>query len=170
MVSFCSSVRPLPKVPNSVPVIHEPSRHTHGAHNDEWLPRSASPATSTISSIMPRKLTDVEEIRRRNLSKLRRHLGHSVPLDFVIPSSDRDEESDSSSSDEEWCDMPTVPITPQCLSELTEAISPILENTADEMHEETIRRYSQRWLREKKGRRWVEDDYSVIIQTLRALR
>ena len=119
---------------------------------------------------MPRQPTDVEEIRRGNLSKLRRHLGYSVPLDFIIYSLDRDEGSDSSSSDEEWCDMPTVPMTPQCLSELTEAISPILENTAEEMDEKMIRRYSRRWLREKKGRRWVEDDYSVIIQSLRALR
>jgi len=120
---------------------------------------------------MPRQPTDVDEIRRGNLSKLRRHLGYSVPLDFIIPSLGRDEGSDSSSSDEEWYDiMPTVPMTPQCLSELTEAISPILENTTDEMHEKTIRRYSRRWLREKKGRRWVEDDYSVIIQSLRALR
>jgi len=116
---------------------------------------------------MPRQSTDVEEIHRRNLSKLRRHLGHSVPPDFITPRLDRDEVDDSSSSDEEWCDMPTVPMTPQCLSELTEAISPILEKTADE---KAIRRYSRRWLREKKGRRWVEDDYSVIIQSLRALR
>lgn len=116
---------------------------------------------------MPRHSTDVEEIHHRNLSKLRRHLGHSVPPDFITPRLDRDEVDDSSSSDEEWCDMPKVPMTPQCLSELTEAISPILEKTADE---KTIRRYSRRWLREKKGRRWVEDDYSVIIQSLRALR
>jgi hypothetical protein len=153
-------------VPKSVPVLHETSRH----HNDERLPRPASPTTSTISSIMPRQPTDVEEIRRGNLSKLRRHLGHSVPLDLIIPSLDRDEGSDSSSSDEEWCDRSTVSMTMQCLSELTEAISPILENTADEMHAKTIRRYSRRWLREKNGRRWVEDDYSVIIRSLRALR
>ena len=119
---------------------------------------------------MPRQSTDVEEIRRGNLSKLRRHLGYSVPLDFIPPGLDRDEVSDSPSSDEEWCDMPTVPMTPQCLSELTEAISPILEKTGDEMHEKVIRRYSRRWLRERKGRRWVEDDYSVVIQSLRALR
>lgn len=168
MVIFCSSVRPLPKVPNFVPAApHETSRHKHGAHNDERLPRQASAATSTISSIMSRRSTDVEELRRKNMSKLRRHLGHSVPSNFVTPRLDRDEVDDSSSCDEEWCDMPTVPMTPQCLSELTEAISPILEGTADE---KMIRRYSRRWLREKKGRRWVEDDYSIIIQSLRALR
>jgi hypothetical protein len=58
-------------------------------------------------------------------------------------------------------------MTASCLSELTAAISPMLEETEDE---KTIREYSRRWLREKEGRRWVEEDYSVVIQSLRALR
>jgi hypothetical protein len=58
-------------------------------------------------------------------------------------------------------------MTPDCLLELMAAISPMLEKWDDE---KMIRRYSRRWLREKKGKRWVEDDYGVIIQSLRTIR
>jgi hypothetical protein len=100
------------------------------------------------------------------LSKLRRHLGYSVPPDLIPPKLDRDEACPS--SDEEECyDLPTALMSPDCLLELMAAISPMLEKWDDE---KMIRRYSRRWLREKKGRRWVEDDYGVIIQSLRTIR
>jgi len=153
-------------MPNTVPVPPGNPKHKHHAYVDERSSPPTSPATSTISEIVPRRITDVEEIRRGNLSKLRRHLGYSIPPDLIPPRLDRNEAC--SSSDEEECgDLPTAPMTPSCVSELTAAISPMLEKTEDE---KTIRKYSRRWLREKKGRRWVEDDYNVIIQSLRTLR
>jgi hypothetical protein len=164
-----SSVRPLPKMPNSIPVLLENPKHKHPERIDEQSSTPKDPETSLISPILPRRTTEVEEIRRGNLSKLRRYLGYSVPPDLVPPKLDR--ESDNWSSGEEEChDFPIVPMTPQCLSELTEAISPILERTTDQKREKMIRTYSRRWLREKKGRRWIEDDYNIIIQSLRALR
>lgn len=87
------------------------------------------------------------------MSKLRRHLGTSVPSDLVPPRFDGDEESDGSSGDHG--DLPTVAITGEGLLDTT---------GADEEGD-----YSCRWLREKKGRRWVEENYDAVIQSLREL-
>jgi len=84
------------------------------------------------------------------LSKLRRHLGTSVPSDLVPPKFDGDEASDGSSGDQG--DFPTVPITAERV---------LTEKRSDE--------YNGGWLREKKGRRWVEEDYEAVIQSLREL-
>jgi len=160
--------RPLPKKPKSLPLLELPRDSLQTDENSTPL---TSPATSMVSSTFPRRPTDVEEIRRGNLSKLRRHLGNSIPPDLVPPRWDLDEDSASSSSDEEeYSDLPISQITPECVSELTKAISPILGKTGGRRHENIIRRYSRRWLREKKGRRWVEEDYAVILQGLRELR
>jgi hypothetical protein len=104
--------------------------------------------------LISQRPTDVEEIRRGNLTKLRRHLGKSIPPDLIAPRLDRDELSDSSSSDEE---QDVGPITPEYPA------NPILEEKATE-------RQSRRWLWEKKGRRWEEDDYGLILRRLRELR
>jgi hypothetical protein len=157
VVSFHSSVRPLPKMP----VLHEIPKHKHSARLDE---RSQPPM-----NVLPRRPADMEEIRRGNLSKLRRHLGYSIPPNLVPPRLDRDGASGAlDSNEEDRRDLRTVPMTTVCRSKLTEVIPPILK-TANEMDEKTMKRYSRRWLREKKGRRWVEDDYNIIIQRLRAL-
>ena len=84
------------------------------------------------------------------MSKLRRHLGTSVPSDLVPPKFDGDEASDGSSGDQG--DLPTDPITAERVS---------TEQSGDD--------YSSGWLREKKGRRWVEEDYETVIQSLREL-
>jgi len=150
-------------------LVLEPPRGS--LRTDEKSTPPTSPATSIVSFTVPRRLANVEEIRRGNLSKLRRHLGNSIPPDLVPPRWGLDEESDGSSSDEEkYSDLPISRITSECVSELTRAISPILEKTGGERYENLIKRYSRRWLREKKGRRWVEEDYAVILQGLRELR
>ncbi|KAI0247051.1 hypothetical protein BJV78DRAFT_1285827 [Lactifluus subvellereus] len=123
-------------------------------------PPPASPADSMVSFVLPPCPTSVEEIRRGNLSKLRRHLGRSVPPDLIPPKLelelelDRDEGSDSSSSsssDEEQDDdgPASTPIRPAGLSQMDE-------------------RPIKRW--EKKGRRWVAEDYRHVLQCLRELR
>lgn len=156
-------------MPDSIPVLLENPEHKHPELFDEQWSTPKDPETSMISPILPRRTIEVEEIRHGNLSKLRRYLGYSVPPDLIPPRIDQ--ESDNWSSGEEECHgFPTVPMTSQCLSELTEAISPILKRATDEKREKLIRRYSRRWLREKKGRRWIEDDYNIIIQSLRELR
>lgn len=88
------------------------------------------------------------------MSKLRRHLGTEVPSDLVPPKFDGDEAPDGSSGDQG--DLPTVPITAERVSTDTD-----LEKRSDE--------YSCGWLREKKGKRWVEENYDAVIQSLREL-
>jgi hypothetical protein len=84
-----------------------------------------SPPDAVVSFVLPQRPTDIEELHRGNLSKLQYHLGKSIPPDVVPPRRDSDEASGC--DEEERCDLPTDSITPECLAELTEAISPILE-------------------------------------------
>jgi hypothetical protein len=112
-----------------------------------------------VSTVLSQRPTNLEEIRRGNLTKLRRHLGKSIPPDLIAPRLDRDELSDSSSSDEE---QDVGPITPESPSNMSEGNNSILE--------EATNRQSRRWIWEKKGRRWEEDDYRLILQRLRELR
>ena len=105
----------------------------------------------------PQHPTNIEEIRRGNLPKLRLHLGSSVPSDLVVP---RVEASDGSRIDEEVSgDHSKAPIPTEHLS------------TKDKRgkDEKLTKSYSCRWLREKKGKRWVEDNYDTIVQGLREL-
>jgi len=105
----------------------------------------------------------MKEIRRENLSKFRHHLGDSVPSDLVAPRVDVDETSSGSRVGAEvYGDHPKVPITAERL--LREE-----KRRKDEKDEKVVGSYRCRWLREEKGRRWVEDDYERIIQTLREL-
>jgi hypothetical protein len=159
-----SSIRPLPK-PNLTPGVGQTPEHR--AHITERSPpRPSSPADSMVSSVLPQRPTDVEEIRRGNLTKLRRHLGRSIPPDLIPPKIDGEVVSDSSSSDgdgEQDAEPVSAPITPKCISKVTEKKPPILG-------EKAIGRHSHRWLWEKKGRRWEEDDYSLVLRRLRELR
>jgi hypothetical protein len=36
-------------------------------------------------------------------------------------------------------------------------------------HAKILTRFSKKWVREKKGKRWVEDDYSNVLSFLRRL-
>lgn len=107
----------------------------------------------------PQHPTNIE-IRRGNLTKPRHHLGSSVPSDLVVP---RDEASDCSRIDwEVRGDHSKAPIP-------TERLSTKEKRGKDEKGENLAKSYSCRWLREKKGKRWVEDNYDTIIQSLREL-
>jgi hypothetical protein len=159
-----SPTRPLPK-PKLTPDVLQPPPE-HGAHIAERSPPPVGLANrdSMVSFVFPQRPTNVEEIRRGNLSKLRRHLGKSIPPDLIPPRLDRDEASDSSSSGgEQDAGPPSAPIIPKCPPEVTKGTTPILE-------ESTMIRYSHRWLMEKKGIRREEDDYSLILRRLRELR
>lgn len=115
-----------------------------------------TPATPFV----PQHPTNIEEIRRGNMTKVRRHLGSSVPSEVVA---DGNEASDGSRIDAEvYGDHSKAPIT-------TERISTEEKKRKDEKDENLVKSYSSRWLREKKGRRWVEDNYDDVIQSLREL-
>jgi hypothetical protein len=109
-----------------------------------------TPATPFV----PQQPTNIEEIRRGNLTKLRRHLGSSVP-----PRVDEDEASDGSGIGKVYGDLSKAPTT-------TERVSTKEKRRKDERDENLVK---SRWLREKKGRRWVEDNYDNIIQSMREL-
>jgi hypothetical protein len=108
---------------------------------------------------VPQRPTNIEEIRRGNLTKLQRHLGSSVPSDLVAPRVDGDEASEGSRIDAE---VPKAGIT-------TRRLSTKEKRRKDEKDENLVKSYSCRWLREEKGRRWVEDNYDNVLQSLREL-
>jgi hypothetical protein len=109
---------------------------------------------------VPQRPTNID---RGNLTKLQRHLGSSVPSDLVAPKVDGDEASDGSRIDAEvYGDLSKAPVT-------TERVLTKEKRRKDEKGENLVKSYSCRWLREKKGRRWVEDNYDNVIQSLREL-
>jgi hypothetical protein len=162
-----SSPRPLPKMPRSGPSL----LGTTGRGTD-MIDRSfppASPADHAGSLSAPQQqLANSKEIHRGKLSKLQCHPGICAPPDLFPPKLDAGQLSDS--DEKHPCHPPLAPITPECLSGLTDGVSPILEKTTDEGPKNLAKKYSRRWLREKRGRRWVEEDYNTIAQCLRELR
>lgn len=162
-----SSPRPLPKMPGSSPSPHEAGRGTY--MNERTLP-SVSPDDLAGSLPAPQPASS-KEIRHEDLSKLQCHPETSAPSDLDPPKLDARELSNSSSSDEKhYHDPRLTQIRPECLSRVTDAALPILEKTKEEGSETLVRRYSRRWLREEKGKRWVEEDYHLVAQVLRELR
>lgn len=138
--------------------------------NERPLP-PADPADLARSLSAPQQPSSSKEVRCGDLSKLQCHPGKSASTDLVPPKFDAGEPFDGSSGDEKHHrDPPLAPITPECLSEPTVAVSPILEKTTDEGPKKLVKQYSRMWLREEKGRRWVEEDYHTIAQCLRELR
>jgi hypothetical protein len=118
-----------------------------------------TPATPFV----PQHPTNIKEIRRGSSTRLRRHLESSVPLDLVAPRVDGDEASNGSKINAEvYGDLSKAPIT-------TERLSTKENRRKDEKDENLMRSYSSGWLREKKGRRWVEENYDNVIQSLREL-
>jgi len=160
------SPRPLPKMPRSSPSVHG----TTG--RDTYMNERTSPSVNPdnlAESLPAPQPANNKEIRRGDLSKAQCHQEQSAPSDPVPP--DAGELSDNSTSDEKHHrDAPLAPIRAECLSGLTDAASPILEKTAEEVSETVVKQYSRRWLREEKGRRWVEEDYHLVAQFLRELR
>lgn len=150
LLSSCSHPpRPLPKMPRSAPSsLGATGRVTY--MNGRSLP-PVSPADIAGSLSAPQQPANAK-IRREKSSELQCHPGKFATTDLVSPPLDTGELSDSSRT-------PLAPITPENLSQLT-----------DEVPEKLVRQYSYKWLREKRGRRWVEDDYRMIVQRLRKLR
>ncbi|KAH9063814.1 hypothetical protein EDB83DRAFT_809628 [Lactarius deliciosus] len=160
------SARPLPEMPRSTPT---PLRTTRrGTSTEEKFLPPASPADLAGSSSAARQ--PANEICRGDLHKLHCRPGKSTPTDLVPPKLDAGELSDSPSNDEEqYFDPPLTLITPEYLTEPTDAVPHSLE-ARDKEPVKLVKRFSRRWLREKNGRRWVEENYDAIAQCLRELR
>ncbi|KAI9456651.1 hypothetical protein BJY52DRAFT_543040 [Lactarius psammicola] len=163
------SARPLPKMPRSTPSPLGTIRRGTSM-NERTLPPT-SPVDLAASLSAPQQPANSKEIRRGSLSRLQYRPGISAPTDLVPPNLDAGELSDSQSSNEKhYYDLPLALITPECLSGPTDAIPPILDEATDDEPGRLVRQYSCRWLREKNGRRWVEENYDTIAQCLRELR
>lgn len=113
------------------------------------------------SSFVPQHSTNIEEIRRGSLTKLQHHLGSSV-----APKVNGDEASDGSGPSginaKVYDDLSKTPMT-------TERVLTNEKRRKDEKGENLVKSYDCRWLREKNGRRWVEDNYDNVMQSLRKL-
>lgn len=114
--------------------------------------------TPTSSPFVPQHPTNIEEIRRGSSTKLQRHLGSSV-----APKVNGDEAPDGSRIDAKVYDgLSKAPST-------TERVLTNEKMGKDEKGENLVKSYSSKWLREKNGRRWVEDNYNNVMQSLREL-
>ncbi|KAJ7216648.1 hypothetical protein GGX14DRAFT_391446 [Mycena pura] len=128
-----------------------------------YTPRIDEPYTPLIDEPPPP--------RPRRASRLRRHLGESVQLELFSEKDaaheadvcaqtvvavqkllDLDALSDSDSSDDDDADQLSLVLT-----------------TAQVNCSFPVNRLSRRWVREKGGKRWVEENYSDILRDLRAL-
>lgn len=115
----------------------------------------------------PHQLANSKEVHHRKSSKPLCHPGKHAPPDIIAPKLDAGEMRDSPRGDEKHL---YSPLTSECFSGLTDVVSPILEKTTDEESNKLVKKYSRKWLREEKGKRWVEEDYNLIAQCLRELR
>jgi hypothetical protein len=159
-----SSPRPLPKMPRSSLSLQGTTKHDACTNERTLPPVSAADLAGSLPA--PQHPAKIKEIRRGDPSKLQCHPENS---DLFSPKRDADELSDSARSYEKHY-SPLIPIRPEYLSGLTDAVSPILEKTTEDVSEKLVRQYTHRWLREEKGRRWVEEDYHLVVQFLRELR
>ncbi|KAK0219688.1 hypothetical protein EDD85DRAFT_336748 [Armillaria nabsnona] len=137
--------------------------------------------------------------RRKRLSKLRRHLGETVPEELVsgnklLPPTSKPSELDieiTSVSKSELCfarSMKSADSNSVSTSEESEELETLEDDEdegigivlaedidEDEWFQGTVfkavqpRRYSQRWYLEKGGKRWEDTDYTDILSRLRSL-
>ncbi|TFK57450.1 hypothetical protein OE88DRAFT_135797 [Heliocybe sulcata] len=112
-------------------------------------PPSPGLVFSTASPITP----DVapEDAKTKNFSKLRRFLGESIPPDMVLRPNSRASSMTSES-------------TVSSLDDNDQLVS-----TPDQRLRDFGKRISRKWVREKHGHRWVEEDYQDVLKSLRKL-
>ncbi|KAF9256019.1 hypothetical protein L218DRAFT_966757 [Marasmius fiardii PR-910] len=186
----CTTTRPKPfsslSLQTSLDSLHPPS-----LRSDEFAPSPLSPS-------IPLKPSP-SDARKKRMSKLRRHLGESVTESTMfhtsvahdehekITSIDEEEQTHylsglifskthldlhdgSSTSDESEESMGQVEEEEDvgCLSDGDE-LCWVVDNNSASIRTTTLRRLSKKWIREKGGHRWEEQDYTDILRTLRSL-
>ncbi|ESK91665.1 hypothetical protein Moror_10711 [Moniliophthora roreri MCA 2997] len=134
--------------------------------------------------------------RRKRMSKLRRHLGESImfplskertlrPLSGSLASNDNDDDYSRESTtilfnkkddDEDDLDLDLAEDEEMSTSD-DESLVTLDDGESDKLwvvdgttfRAATLRRYSKKWVREKGGHRWEEEDYTHILRALRSL-
>ena len=124
--------------------------------------------------------------KRKRIAKLRRHLGESIPPELVFSGSKPTNNNNVKSDQRETIWASDVPGQ---LHVRIQKVKVIVRDDDDHHHnggggggggsrvvtDETVsrpngmNRFSRKWLQERAGRRWVENDYQKILQALRAL-
>lgn len=137
-----------------------------------------------MSPITPHKPLD---IRHHNVDKLRRHLGEPIPTELVFRTSfDSDTPSHpafaSANHPPAWNTEPDESIATKHRKNTVRALSwedelrrnmhvtGLVVDAGNEALKGRRRPPSRYWMREKKGKRWVEEDYTDVLRTLRNLR
>ncbi|KAF8912622.1 hypothetical protein CPB85DRAFT_579122 [Mucidula mucida] len=184
---------PLTPLPSSPESVEKPGRATRGQLTlvispDALLPprcHSDSTICTPITPLGPQAPTPTTA-RRKRMSKLRRHLGETVPEDLipgsdplflpVLPSELLKQIAQESTDDLEICfdgdgfefleagqdeDEP----------EKVDKVEQFVWSKDQEMKYSSVppKRYSKRWIVERGGQRWEDTDYSDILSRLRAL-
>ncbi|KAJ7253057.1 hypothetical protein B0H12DRAFT_1233764 [Mycena haematopus] len=159
---------------NSDPTPSFPSPSIPELSSDALHPRTADPTPSSPSPSIPEPPSPSTAHRKR-LSKLRRHLGESVPLE-LLPVAGRADRA----SREKHVYSQTVIAVKKLLDLDGDDSDTTSEDEEDRYslvftHGQThrtipVKRYSRKWVRENSGGdRWVEENYSNILRELRAL-
>ncbi|TFY82427.1 hypothetical protein EWM64_g1586 [Hericium alpestre] len=179
--SISMSSRPLPTVPM------KPPPRSYSLNKLSPLP----PAPSVPPPLSPAALSPISpcgppppppaEVRRKNLNKLRRHLGEAIPSMLVpLPAassrkSSDDERGHTGLSEEQDGYRDVYPqalafaaasAAAQQMRQGAVAALAVPEEERRAMH----RHLSMKWIREQKGKRWTEDNYGVVAHALRNLR
>ncbi|KZT21722.1 hypothetical protein NEOLEDRAFT_1139135 [Neolentinus lepideus HHB14362 ss-1] len=147
-----ASIHVLPPEPLSPGLVFSPASPIFNPASSASSPTSPfSPVFSPASPIVP-DITP-EETKNKNFLKLRRFLGESLPADMVLRPNSRASSMTSSSSDGS--------------DQLVAAPDQRLVSPRDVAS--FGKRISRKWVREKGGHRWVEDDYQDVLSALRKL-
>ncbi|KAJ7337358.1 hypothetical protein DFH08DRAFT_876593 [Mycena albidolilacea] len=143
---------------------------------DAVRPRAADPTPlSSPTRPTPEPASPITAQRKR-MSKLRRHLGESVQLELFPEVKDGDDVFR-----EAYISSQTVVAVKKLLDLDGDDSDTSSEDDSDDdgyalvfAHGHTrrvipVKRHSRKWVREKGGDRWVEENYSNILRDLRAL-
>ncbi|KAJ7283890.1 hypothetical protein C8J57DRAFT_1218182 [Mycena rebaudengoi] len=140
---------------------------------DALQPRVVEPLPSSpLSPIIP-EVPSPRTAHRKRISKLRRHLGQSVQFHFDRPGTARGEVQSIEEEDSE--DLYSDVAFKRTSSELGSSVDSDSDSSSDggdddhRFRKPADNRTSQKWVRERGGTRWTEQDFSNILRDLRAL-
>ncbi|KAI0261025.1 hypothetical protein BC834DRAFT_845794 [Gloeopeniophorella convolvens] len=173
--SLCG-YRPLPQTPNSapaaVPARREPSRSPidRASSEDTASTISDSEVQSEADADAPKPGTCPFSWQRWRPGDLSSQINPDEPRHQPIPTpiSARNEDVDRPGANSRT--QRDKPLAPQLhTAKASTGTRPWLSRSP-KSNFTFARRQSRRWLREEGGKRWVEEDYEVILRSLRTLR
>ncbi|KAJ7672599.1 hypothetical protein DFH06DRAFT_96843 [Mycena polygramma] len=139
-----------------------------------------TPLSAPSAPLIPEPPTP-NTARRRRFSKLRRHLGESVQLDLFPEAGSRDNLFGTKREADIYSQ---TAVAVRKLLELESGDESDSDTSSEEEDEDEyslvfthgqahcaipLKRFSRKWIREKGGERWVEENYSDILRDLRSL-